>query len=71
MEWVGGCYRIDLGGDLNDEKNENIIHLGLRGTPINHFTHNNQIRVSRGGWKDVAEEAQPRWSVWGDVITPI
>ena len=49
MEHVGACYRIDLGGDLNDEKNEIIIHLGLQWPPIDQFTHNNQPKKSWSG----------------------
>ena len=45
----GGPYRIDLGGDSNDEKNEIIIHLGLRRPPMDHFTHNNQSKKSQSG----------------------
>jgi hypothetical protein len=36
VEHVGGCYGIDSGSDLNDEK-KNVIHLGLRWPLINYF----------------------------------
>jgi hypothetical protein len=49
---MGGRYRIDLGGDSNDEKiNEIIIYPGLRQLPNDHFTCNNQPKtgVDNGG----------------------
>jgi hypothetical protein len=51
VEHVGGRYCFDLGGDSNNEKNETIIHLGLRWPSIDYFTNNNQpkkIRVDVG-----------------------
>jgi hypothetical protein len=49
MERVGARYHINLGGDLNDEKNEIIIYLGLKRPPIDHFKHNNQPKKSQSG----------------------
>ena len=49
MERVGARYFIDLVGELNDKKNEIIVHLGLRWPPIDHFTHYNQPKKSRSG----------------------
>ena len=41
------------------------------GDPYFEGKHNNQIGVGGCGKRDVAVEAWPRWSVWGDVITSI
>ncbi len=49
VEHVGGRYCFHLGGDLNDEKNNIIIHLGLRWPSTNYFTHNNQPNKIRDG----------------------
>ena len=50
MECVGARYCIDLGGDLNNNnKNEIMMHIGLRRPPIDHFTHYNQPKKSWSG----------------------
>ncbi len=49
MKRVGGRYGIDLGGYLNDKKNKNIIHLGLRQLRMDYFTLNNQPKKSGSG----------------------
>ena len=49
-EHVGARHSIDLGGDSDNEKSKNIIHLGLRWLPVNYFTHDNQSKTGgRGG----------------------
>jgi hypothetical protein len=63
---MGGRYRIDLGGDLNDEKmNKIIIYPGLRWLPNNHFTCNNQPKAGANNRGELGEEARLSGSMGG------
>ena len=53
------------------QKDREIKVYWLFGGPNFEGKHNNQIGVGGRGRRDVAEEARPRWSVWGDVIALI
>jgi hypothetical protein len=59
---MGGRYRIDLGGNSNNEKiNKIIIYPGLRRPPINHFTCNNQQKTGA-----IMEESRERGKTIGE-----
>ena len=48
-ERMGARHSINLGGDSDNENSKNIIHLGLRWTLIDYFTHNNQSKTGGPG----------------------
>jgi hypothetical protein len=63
---MGGRYCIDLGGNSNDEKiNEINLYPGLRRPPNDHFTCNNQPKTGADNGGEEGEEARLSGSMGG------